>query len=141
MTVSVSRSTAIRVVGSSRTASISARTDSCWQLDRQQADLAAVVPEDVGEARRDHGAEPVVLQRPRRVLPARSAPEVGAGDEDRGARVALVVQDERRVLPPLVEEERSEPGALDPLQELRRHDLIGVHVGAVERDGRALDAT
>ena len=79
------------------------------QLDRQEPDLAAVVAEDVGEARRDHGPEPVVLERPGRVLAAGAAAEVRAREEDRGARVALVVQDERGVLPPLVEEERPNP--------------------------------
>jgi hypothetical protein len=38
------------------------------QDDGEQPDLHAVVVEDVAEARRDHGAEAVVLDRPGRVL-------------------------------------------------------------------------
>ena len=37
-----------------------------------------------------------------------------------------------RLLGPVVEEELPEAGALDPLEELLGHDLVGVHVGAVE---------
>ena len=41
---------------------------------------------------------------------------------------------------PVVEQELAEARALDPLQELLRHDLVGVDVGAVERGDRARDA-
>src|SRR5438552_8610780 len=109
------------------------------ELDREQADLQRVVPEDVGEARSDHRAEPVVLDRPHGVLAAGPGPEVGPGEEDRRPRVALVVEDERRVLAPFVEQEGPEPRSLDPLEVLRRDDLVGVDIGAVQRERRALD--
>jgi len=38
------------------------------QHDRQEPVLEAVVEEDIGVGRRDHGLEAVLLQRPRRVL-------------------------------------------------------------------------
>jgi hypothetical protein len=40
---------------------------------------------------------------------------------------------------PVIEEELAEPGALDPLQELLRDDLVGVDVGAVEHRDATLD--
>ena len=78
--------------------------------------------------------EAVVLERPRRVLAARAAAEVRAGDEDRVRR-----QIEAGLLAPLVEEELAEPGALDALEELRGDDLVGVDVGAVEHADGAAD--
>ena len=125
-----------RVVGSSRTASISARTDS-WAArpgaGRSCSSCSGRCRRSSARSRRGTRGPPAPTARARGSSRCRSwRPRA-----DRGAGVALVVQDERRVLPPLVEEERAEAGALDPLQELRRHDLVGVHVGAVERDGRS----
>src|SRR5262249_30670884 len=77
--------------------------------------------------------EAVVLQRPRRVLARGAAAEVPAGEQD---RPALAMQLERRILHPVEEEELAEPGALDPLQELLRDDLIGVDVCTVENHRR-----
>ena len=116
--------------------------------DRQQAVLEAVVEEDVGEARRDHAPESVVVQRPRRMFTRRPAPEVLPGDQHGGALVARLVQHEVRVqrppavvhaglaviqITPFVEQVRAEAGTLDRLQELFRNDRIGIDVGAVER--------
>ena len=61
--------------------------------------------------------------------------EVRAGDEDRRAGVLGLVEDEVGVVPPLGEQPRAEAGALDALQPLAGDDLVGVDVGAVERDG------
>ena len=99
--------------------------------DRQQPDLGAVGVEDVGEARRDERAEAVVLQPPRCVLARGAAAEVLAGDEDRVGR-----QIPARLLGPVVEQELAEAGALDALEELLGHDLVGVDVGAVEMADR-----
>ncbi len=108
-------------------------------LDRNQAGLRAVVAEDVREARRHHRLEPVVLEGPDRVLPRRADAEVGSGDEDGGSGVDLVVEHEVAVVPPFREETRPEPGALDPLQPVRRDDLVGVDVRAVEGDRAPAD--
>ena len=118
------------------------RTDSSRQLDREQPDLQAVVPEDVGEARRDHRAEPVRPRSPTaRARGWSPHPKFGAGEQDRRAGVAAGRSSTNvRVLAPLVEQERAEPRALDPLQVLRRDDLVGVDVGAVQRERGALDA-
>src|SRR5439155_25168302 len=110
------------------------------QLDGEEADLVAVAPEDVGERRRHDGFEAGVLQRPWRVLTARSRAEVGPRQQHDRALVLGPVEDEPRVLAPVVEQERAEAGALDPLQELFGDDLIGVDVGAVEGSGAAGDA-
>ena len=70
---------------------------------------------------------------------ARTGPEVQAPDEDVGAGVLLLVEHEVSVVAPLREEPLLETGALDTLEPVGRDDLIGVDVGAVERDGGALD--
>ena len=101
---------------------------------RQQSDLHAVAVEDVGERGRDHGLEAEVLKRPRGVLARGPAAEVGPGHEDGvGLELDFAVAD------PVVEQELAEAGSLDPLQELLRDDLVGVHVGAVEHRDRTLD--
>ncbi|MPN05571.1 hypothetical protein SDC9_152822 [bioreactor metagenome] len=55
------------------------------QHDGQQAVLEAVVEEDVRKAGREDGTEAVLVERPRRVLAARSAAEVLARQQDRSA--------------------------------------------------------
>src|SRR5271165_1188387 len=100
----------------------------------QQADLRAVGVEDVGEARSDESPEAVVLQPPRRMLARGAAAEVLARHEDRVGR-----QIPAGLLGPVVEQELTEPAALDPLEELLRHDLVGIHVAAVEVRDRACD--
>src|SRR5690606_41961848 len=47
-----------------------------FQYDRQQAVLEAVVVEDVGKARRDDGAEAILVQRPRRMFARRATAKV-----------------------------------------------------------------
>src|SRR5437763_13588269 len=83
------------------------------ELDRQQSDLRAVGAEDVGEARGDHRHEAVVLERPRRVLAARSAAEVPPGDKDR-----ILREIPPGLLRPVVEQEFAEAGSLHALEEL-----------------------
>ena len=56
------------------------------QHDRHEAVLRAVVAEDVREARRDHGVEAVLLDRPHGVLARRADAERRPGDEDRWRR-------------------------------------------------------
>src|SRR4051795_10364526 len=104
------------------------------QLDWEQADLGAVRAEDVGEARRDDGAEAVVLEGPGRVLAARAAAEVAPGDEDLVARQVPI-----GLLGPVVEEELAEARALHALEELLGDDLVGVDVVAVENRDRPGD--
>src|SRR5271166_1376197 len=95
--------------------------------DGQQTDLGAVGVEDVGEARRDDRLKAVVLQAPGCVLARGAAAEVLTGHQDRVGR-----QLPARLLGPVVEQELAEAGALDALEELLGHDLVGVHVGAIE---------
>src|SRR6185503_5745043 len=103
------------------------------QRDRQEAVLQRVVLEDLAERGRDHGAEAVIAQRPRRVLARGADAEVPAREQDLRALVARLVQDELRILAPRGEAGVAEAGALDRLQVLLRDDLVGVDVGAVER--------
>src|SRR5690606_31986068 len=99
---------------------------------RDEALLARVAPEDVGEARREHDLEAVVAQRPHGVLATRTGAEVGSGDEDRRVPERLLVQHEVVLLPPAVEERVVEAGLRDALQEDGGDDLVGVDVGALE---------
>src|SRR5688572_2357359 len=118
------------------------------ELDQQQAVLEAVVVEDVREARRDHGLEPVLQQRPGSVLARGPAAEVLAREQHRCAAVARLVQHEVGVerplrvvhaglamvqVTPLVEQVRAVAGALDGLEILFGNDRVGVDVGAVHR--------
>ncbi len=50
--------------------------------DRQEAVLQRIGSEDVGDRGRDHRAEAVIEQSPRRVFARRAAGEIVAGDED-----------------------------------------------------------
>src|SRR5262249_8987236 len=110
-------------------------------LDRQQADLEAVVTEDVGEARRDDRLEPVVIERPHRVLARGARPEVRARHQDFRVAKAILVEHEVGSLAPLREQSLAEAGALDTFQPVARDDLIGVDVGAVQRDAAGDDLT
>eukprot|EP00659_Diplonema_papillatum_P007483 gene7484-biopygen7443 len=118
------------------------------QDDRQQAVLEAVVEEDVGVARRDDAAKAIFFQGPRRVLTAGAATEVFPGQQYTGALVTLGVEHKVLVqralgvvlvgvayvqVAPLVEQVRAKTGALDRFQELLGNDLVGVHVGTVQR--------
>jgi len=109
-------------------------------LDRDEAVAERVVPEDVGESWCDHRAKPGILQRPYRVLARRAAPEVRAGEQYLRSLVAHVIEDERRVFAPGLEETRAVPGAFEPLEPVARDDLVGVDVRACERQRSAGDA-
>ena len=100
--------------------------------DGQEALLGAVREEDVGEPRRDDRLEPVVEQCPHGVLARRADPEVRPRDEDRRAREPDVVEDEGRCRRATRRRARAEALALDALQPVRRDDLVGVDVRAVE---------
>src|ERR1039458_2975918 len=114
------------------------------QDHRQQPALERVVAEDVREGGGDHGPDALVVERPDGVLARRSAGEVAPRDEQGPAPVLGPVEDEGRslrpafVVAPVVEEEGAVAGPLDPLQELLGNDLIGVDVGAVERDDHSV---
>src|SRR5690606_39313298 len=99
----------------------------------QQAVLKAVVEEDVRVRRGNDGAKAVLVQRPRRMLATRTATEVLAREQNRGALIARLVQGELRVQGTLgvvharlaviqvaqfVEQIGTEPGTLDRLEEL-----------------------
>jgi len=64
--------------------------------------------------------------RPRRLMLARGpGTEARPGDEDCRARVLLMVQYEVRIIHAIRQRSSPEAGALDPLQPVRRNDLIG----------------
>ena len=110
------------------------------EADEDHAVLAGVGEEDVGEAGGDDGEEAEVGEGPGGVLAGAAAAEVLSGDEDLGALVVVLVEDEVGVglagvgafldAAPVVEEEVAVAGALDALEELLGDDLVGVDVGS-----------
>jgi hypothetical protein len=74
------------------------------------------------------------------VLAAGAAAEVLPCEKDDRTLVLRFVQDELGVLAPLGEEELAEACALDALEGVARHDLVGVYVVPPERQGLAGDA-
>ena len=64
------------------------------QPDGEQAVLAAIAVENVGEAGRDHATEPEILQCPHRVLARRAASEIVAREQDARATVARLIEHE-----------------------------------------------
>ena len=122
------------------------------QRHRQKAVLEAVVVEDVAERRRDHAAKAEVLQRPRRMLARAATAEILACNEDLGALVAGLVEDELLVeealrvvhprlavvaIAPRIEQVRPVACALDRLEELLGDDRVGVDVRPVHRGDQA----
>src|SRR5579884_163589 len=108
--------------------------DRLRQGDRQQAVLEAVVVENVGEAWRDDAAYAETEQGPGRMLAARAATEIVAGDDDLGVAVRRLVQHEIRVfgavavVAQLLEQKMAEAGALDRAQVDGRENLVGIDV-------------
>src|SRR5207248_2329637 len=106
------------------------------ETHRDEPILTAVGVKDVRERRCENRTEAVLAERPHRVLARRAAAEILPREQDARApsdgMVELEVRIRAAVGPesPVVEQGRPEPGALDPPQELLRHDLVGVHVGA-----------
>ena len=114
--------------------------------DGQHAVLEGVVEEDVGEGRGDDALDAEVVERPGGVLARGAAAEVGArADDDLGGAVRVAVKHERGVLGAigvvahLVEEGRSQAGALDGLEELLGDDGVRVDVLLLHGRGDALE--
>src|SRR5208283_5114321 len=116
------------------------------ELHRQQAVFQAVVGKNVGKRRCDPQPEAKIRQRPDGMFARRPAAEVLPRNQDRGLRIARLVECKTASLlpalsiprkPPIVEQEFPKSRALDTLQELLRDDLIGIHVYLIERDNNA----
>jgi hypothetical protein len=110
--------------------------DVLGDLRSDQACLAGVAAEDVGEAARDDNLEAVVHQRPDRMLPGRPGAEVRSRDEHGGAAVLRLVGNELGVLAPGREQAVLEAGAGHALEVDRRDDLVGVDVAAPQWQAR-----
>src|SRR5579871_6344403 len=102
--------------------------------------LEAIVVKNVRIARRQDHPKPVVLHAPRRVLAARSAPEVRPRQQHARALVPRKIHHKVRVgplsgveIPPVVKQNPPEPFARQRLQKLLRHHLIGIHVHPIQR--------
>src|SRR5690606_33020182 len=106
---------------------------------RQDAVLEAVVVENIGEGGRDHAAYAEVEQRPWRMLAARAAAEIVAGDEDLGVAIGRLVEHEIGVFAAVLveahlrEQALAEAGALDGLQIILRDDHVGVDIDDRQR--------
>ena len=75
------------------------------------------------------------------MLARRAGTEVRAGHEDwRVAELGALEDEVVFVVAPVEEQEFAKARALDALEELLGHDLIGIDVGAVKRCGRAGNA-
>ena len=109
------------------------------QHDSKNAVLERVAGEDVGKARRDHAGDAEVEQRPGGVLAARSAAEVVAGDEDRRAGEAGVVERVAGFGADRLERALAQSFAGDRLEPARRDDDVGIDVLAPERNRPAFD--
>ena len=103
-------------------------------LGHQQPGLAGVGAEDVAEARTHHHLEAVVLQRPHGVLARGTGTKVGAHQQNRTRGIGLLVQHKFRIIAPRREQPVLETGAGDALQVNRRNDLVGIHIGAPQRN-------
>src|SRR5260370_28926787 len=66
------------------------------QSDRKDAVLKAIVIENIGEARRNDHAKPIVQNGPRRMLAARTTAEIVAGPQAGGSPVAGAIPHEFR---------------------------------------------
>src|SRR5262245_26176092 len=112
--------------------------------DGQNAVLEAVVVENVAELGGDHAADAEIEQCPGRMLAARAAAEIVAGDEDFGVAVGRLVEHEVGILAAVLaiaqlrEQAGAEAGALDRLEVLLGDDHVGVDIDHVERRGHAL---
>ena len=115
------------------------------EAGEDDAVFARVGEEDVGKGGGDDGAEAELVEGPGGVLAGGAAAEVAFGDEDLGAVVVGLVEDEVGMgltgvgafldAAPVVEEEVPVAGALDAFEELLGDDLVGVDVGQGKRDG------
>src|ERR1700733_12750617 len=107
--------------------------------DRQHAVLEAVIVEDVAKRGRDDAADAEIEQRPRRMLAARTAAEIVAGNQHLGVAVARLVEDEIGILAAVVvvallrEQSLAKAGALDGLQILLRDDHVGIYIDDLQR--------
>src|SRR4028119_745857 len=66
------------------------------------------------------------------MLAAGSTAEVLPGEQDDRTLVLGLVHHELRILSPRGEQKLPEAGALDTLERVARHDLVGVHVGVAQ---------
>src|SRR4051812_12704758 len=125
------------------------------QHDRQQSILETIVIENVGVARCNNRAKSVIFQRPRRMLTRRTATEVLSREQNAGALVARLVQNEVRIalaravihagfaaiqVTPGIEQVDAEPRTLDRLQELLRDNRIGIDIGSIQWGNQALQS-
>src|SRR2546422_9542296 len=109
------------------------------QSDRKNAVLKAIVVKNIGKARRNNHAKPIIQDGPRRMLAARTTAEIVAGQQDGSSAVAGKIQHKFRIglfsrqVAPIVEQGSPEAFASQRLQKLLGHHLVGIYVDAVQR--------
>src|SRR2546422_8554405 len=107
-----------------------------WKDYGDNRDFETIILKDVGERGRDDRAEAPFLERPRRMLTRRAAPEVRAGDQDRGTAARRIIKRKGRILAPLREQSFGIAGSSDPLQIATRDDLVRVDVVPIDHHRR-----
>src|SRR3984885_15446826 len=112
--------------------------------DRQNAVLETVVVEDVTERGGDDEADAEIEQRPWRMLAARTAAEIVAGNQHLGVAIGGLVEDEIGVLAAVVvvtllrEQSLAKAGPLDGLQILLGNYHVGIDIDDLQRCRNAL---
>lgn len=109
------------------------------KLDWEHSVLEAVVKKYIGKRWRQDSANAIIVQGPNRVFSAGSAAEIAASQQNTSILDRWLIQLKARVVrtivqePPVKEKELTKTGALDALEELFGDDLIGIHVGSIQR--------
>ena len=103
----------------------------------QHAVLRGVAVENVGETRRNHHAETVIVQRPHGMFTRRADAEIRSGNENLALLVFRLVEHEFRIATPCVEQRVVKTGLLHALQKHGGNNLVGIDVGAAKRHGHA----
>ncbi len=115
------------------------------QANEQDPILYAIIGEDVGKTRRNHRANPIVRQRPRRMLAARATAKILLCQKNLGTLQLGVIQDKIGVrieevaiaVAPVEKKKLAQTLALDGLQELLGDDGIGIDIGPIKGGSKA----
>ncbi len=115
------------------------------EADRKDSVFERIVEKDVCKAFRDNAAYAHVEDRPRRMFAGGATAEIFAGDQNAGAAIGSLVQNEVGFFRPvlvitdIVEGMYPQSGALYGFQELLGNDDVGVDIDHAEGRGNAAE--